>query len=143
MTEATTPAVPEWAIELAASAWDAAETKDTPQDDVLCAVFAIILAKLDANHQAEMIKQLRFRVTLGDAVTTQVIAMQAAVIAHELEGPAAGIRWIKGTLFGPGFLPDIDAAKALGGAQAWFDAKMAEHEAFLAANPIPTPGAAR
>ena len=61
---------------------------------------------------------------------TRRIAMQAALIdAHE-RGHQQGLQWIWNTLVGPGLLPDFDEAKAMGGAQAWFDAKTAESEAL-------------
>lgn len=82
-------------------------------------------------------KSERRAITFGDIVAQQVIAMQAAVIDAELRGDAAGTVWIRNTLMGPGHYPDIEAAKAMGGAQAWFDAKIAEHEAFRAAHPAP------
>lgn len=60
--------------------------------------------------------------------------MQAAVIEMDAgRGAVAAMSWIRNTLCGPGLLPDLDEAKALGGAQAWFDAKTAEEESRLAA----------
>jgi hypothetical protein len=47
------------------------------------------------------------------------------------------MQWIENTLSGPGLLPGMKEATELGGAQAWFDAKMAEHDAFRAAHPAP------
>ena len=63
--------------------------------------------------------------------------MRAAVVAAHLEGPDHGMQWIYNTLAGPGHLPDLDDARALGGAQAMFDAEMAEHKAFRVAHPAP------
>jgi hypothetical protein len=65
------------------------------------------------------------------------MAQRAAGEAASLEGPEAGMRWIANTLCGPGHMPDVQAAKAEGGAQAMFDREMAEHEAFRAAHPAP------
>lgn len=68
--------------------------------------------------------------TYSDVIANHCIAMQAAVIeAHIGKGPDAAMAWIRNTLRGPGLLPDLEQAQALGGAQAWFDAKTAEHEA--------------
>jgi hypothetical protein len=89
------------------------------------------------------VKAERRAITFGDIVATYTIAMGAAVLDGHLKDPANGLQWIVNTLRGPGHLPDIEEARALGGAQAWFDAKMAEHEAFRAAHPMPElPGAA-
>ncbi len=60
------------------------------------------------------------------------IAMQAALIDAELKSQLEGMSWIFNTLAGPGLLPDVDVAKAMGGAQAWFDAKMEEEVARVA-----------
>lgn len=60
--------------------------------------------------------------------------MQSAIIeGHIGDGHAAGLQWMVNTLSGPGLLPDLDEAKALGGAQAWFDAKSAESAAHRVA----------
>lgn len=80
---------------------------------------------------------LRRAITFGDIVHQQVIAMRAAVVDAKLQGSDVGMAWIENTLCGPGHLPDIQAAKAEGGAQAMFDREMAEHEAFRAAHPAP------
>jgi hypothetical protein len=87
--------------------------------------------------RADWVKAERRAIMFGDAVAMLTIAMQAAVIDFELCGPDDGIQWIRNTLFGPGHYPDIDAARAMGGAQAWFDTKMAEQEAWRAAHPGP------
>lgn len=86
---------------------------------------------------AEAAKSERRAITFGDIVHTQVLAMRAAVVDAKLNGPEAGMAWIKNTLEGPGHLPDIDEARALGGAQALWDKETAEHEAFRAAHPAP------
>lgn len=67
-----------------------------------------------------------------DIIDNQCIAMQSAVIAGHLESPAAGLQWIVNTLRGPGLLPDLDVARSMGGAQAWFDAQSAESSALRA-----------
>ena len=87
--------------------------------------------------QAEAAKSERRAITFGDIVHTQVLAMRAAVVDSVLNGPEAGMAWILNTLEGPGHLPDVNAAKAEGGAQVMFNREMAEHEAFRAAHPAP------
>ena len=86
---------------------------------------------------AEAAKSERRAITFGDIVHSQVIAMRAAVVAAKLEGLDVGMQWIANTLEGPGQLPDLDEAKAHGGAQALWDKETAEHEAFRAAHPAP------
>lgn len=85
----------------------------------------------------EAAKSARLAVAATDIVHRQTVAMRAALVAAKLEGPEVGMQWIENTLCGPGHLPDIDEAAAIGGAQALFDKEMAEHEAFRAANPAP------
>ena len=72
----------------------------------------------------------------NDIITNQCIAMQAALLEQSIgKGDEAALEWISNTLCGPGLLPDDSEAAHLpdtptkGPAQAWFDAKMAEHEA--------------
>lgn len=86
---------------------------------------------------AEALKSERRAIAFGDIVQSQVIAMRAAVVAAKLEGLDVGMQWIANTLCGPGHLPNLDEAKALGGAQALWDKETAEHEAFRAAHPAP------
>lgn len=86
---------------------------------------------------AEAAKSERRAITFGDIVQSQVIAMRAAVVAAKLEGLNVGMQWIVNTLEGPGHLPDLDEARALGGAQALWDKETAEAEAFRAAHPAP------
>jgi len=93
-------------------------------------------AEVDRLH-AEAAKSERRAITFGDIVAQQVMAMRAAVVDAKLQGPEAGIAWIENTLEGPGHLPDVQAAKAEGGAQCMFNREMAEHEAFRAAHPAP------
>ena len=87
--------------------------------------------------QADAVKSERRAITFGDIVHTQTLAMRAAVVDGVLSGPEAGMAWILNTLEGPGHLPDVNAAKAEGGAQCMFNREMAEHEAFRAAHPAP------
>jgi hypothetical protein len=87
--------------------------------------------------KAEAAKSERRAVTFGDIVNSQILAMRAAVVAAKLEGLDVGMQWIANTLCGPGHLPDLDEARALGGAQALWDKETAEHEAFRAAHPAP------
>lgn len=90
----------------------------------------------------ELAKAMRIRIEFGDIISNHCVAMQAAVI-DEIQSPGDGIAWIENTLIGPGLYPDIDAALAIpradpkSVAQAWFDAKTAEHEAFRKAHPGP------
>lgn len=85
----------------------------------------------------EATKSERRAIAFGDIVQSQVIAMRAAVVAAKLEGLEVGMQWIVNTLEGPGHLPDLDEARALGGAQALWDKETAEAEAFRAAHPAP------
>lgn len=89
--------------------------------------------------KAEISKGIRCEIMLSDVIHNHVIAMRAAVVAGHLESPDRGLQWIYNTLRGPGHLPDIDEALAMGGAQAMFDAEEKEHEAFRAARPGPEP----
>lgn len=82
-------------------------------------------------------KSERRAISFGDIMSQHISAMRAAVVAGHLESPAHGLQWIVNTLIGPGHLPDLEEARALGGAQALFDKEMAEHEAFRAAHPAP------
>ena len=90
-----------------------------------------------ARLQREAAKSERRAIAFGDIVAQHVMAMRAAVVDAKLNGPEAGIAWIENTLEGPGHLPDVEAAKAEGGAQCMFNREMAEHEAFRAAHPAP------
>lgn len=90
-----------------------------------------------ARISAEANKSERRAIAFGDIVQSQVIAMRAAVVAAKLEGLDVGLQWIANTLEGPGHLPDLDEARALGGAQALWDKETAEHEAFRKAHPGP------
>ena len=95
-----------------------------------------VIGAVQALH-TENTKSERRAITFGDIVHQQVIAMRAAVVAAKLEGLDVGMQWIANTLCGPGHLPDLDEAKALGGAQALWDKETAEHDAFRAAHPAP------
>lgn len=89
--------------------------------------------------KADAAKSERRAVVFGDIVHQLALTMRAAVVDAKLQGPEAGIAWIENTLAeeGPGHLPDVQAAKAEGGAQCMFNREMAEHEAFRAAHPAP------
>lgn len=88
--------------------------------------------------RADAAKSERRAQAFGGIITNQVIAMQAAVIDSELND-SKGMAWIANTLIGPGHYPDLDAARAMGGAQAWFDAKTTEEEARLASITLEQP----
>ena len=106
------------------------------RDSVPSVAVATLTAELELLRK-EAAKSERRAITFGDVVQSQVIAMRAAVVAAKLEGLDVGMQWIANTLCGPGHLPDLDEAKALGGAQALWDKETAEHEAFRAAHPAP------
>ena len=106
------------------------------RDSVPSVAGATLTAELELLRK-EAAKSERRAITSGDIVQSQVIAMRAAVVAAKLEGLDVGMQWIANTLCGPGHLPDLDEAKALGGAQALWDKETAEHEAFRAAHPAP------
>jgi hypothetical protein len=87
--------------------------------------------------RAEAETSERLTIMFGDLLHHQILAMRAAVVDASLRGAEIGMDWIVNTLEGPGHLPDVAAARELGGAQALFDAEMAVHEAFRAAHPAP------
>ena len=95
------------------------------------------LARRLRTAESEAVKSEHRAIAYGDIVHQFTIAMRAAVVAAHLDGPDHGMQWIYNTLAGPGHLPDLDDARALGGAQAMFDAEMAEHKAFRVAHPAP------
>ena len=70
-----------------------------------------------ARLHREAAKSERRAITFGDILAQYVSAMRAAVVDAALNGPEAGMAWIENTLDGPGHLPDVQAAKAEGGAQ--------------------------
>jgi hypothetical protein len=76
----------------------------------------------------DLAKLLRRDALFVDIIDNHCLAMQAALIEGHLRDPASGLKWIANTLRGPGLLPDVDEAEAIGGAQAWFDAKSAESD---------------
>ena len=95
----------------------------------------MVLVPIGALEKAE-----RRAIVYADILERQCQAMQAAVIEESHKGAVAGMRWISNTLIGPGLYPDMSEALALSEddpAQAWFDAKVAESEAFRAAHPAP------
>jgi len=79
----------------------------------------------------------RRAIMFGDVMHHQILAMRAAVVDGILQSPELGLQWIVNTLEGPGNLPDLDEARAVGGAQALFDKEVAEQEAFRAEHPAP------
>ena len=87
--------------------------------------------------KSELAKSEKRAILFGDLLHQNIIAMRAAVVAGKLEGLAQGLQWIANTLEGPGHLPDLDKAREMGGAQAMFDAEIAEHRAFRAAHQLP------
>lgn len=85
----------------------------------------------------QAVKSERRAIEYGDHLHQNILAMRAAVVAGKLESLEVGLQWIVNTLAGPGPLPDLEEARATGGAQAMFNAEWAEHEAFRAAHPAP------
>ena len=93
-----------------------------------------VVNQATATLQREVAQFKRRDVLLGDVISNHCIAMQAALIEECLgEGAEAAMVWISNTLSGPGLLPDLEEARRLGGAQAWFDARSTEREAQLRA----------
>ena len=111
---------------------------------------AVVRVLLDEMNRQSAYKSAAEHAAQADA---RIAALEAAlaksercaiaysdVIANQCyvgEGSVPAIAWIENTLCGPGLLPEHEAAQAMGGAQAWFDAKMAEHAAFRAAHSGP------
>lgn len=99
----------------------------------LCAEVVSLRQQLQAARD-ENAKLERRDAVFTAAIHNHCLAMQAALIEmHIGRGAEAAMVWISNTLRGPGLLPDVDEAEALGGAQAWFDAKTAEEDARVAA----------
>lgn len=95
-----------------------------------------LLAEIDClGNKCAMME--RSAIMCADSLERIIIAMQAAVIECGLTSPQDGMDWIMNTLDGPGNLPDMEDAQAIGSAQAWFDREIAKHEAFRAAHPMP------
>lgn len=102
-----------------------------------CIAFARALLE---QGQAKAMRDERLAVAFSDAITHQCIGMQCAMIEARFSGAEKAMTWIANTLEGPGLIPDYSAALALNAtnpAQAWCDAKFAEHEAHRTANPGP------
>lgn len=82
----------------------------------------------DARMQAEIYSRM-------------IIAMQACIIdaelAHEDGDVPEYMSWLANTLAGPGFYPDVEEAKSLGGAQAFADKAHADLAAHYAKYPLP------
>lgn len=88
--------------------------------------------------QSEVARLRRVVADFVDIISNHTIAMQAAVIDASFNDSDKGMSWVRNTLFGPGLFPDIDEAIEMSEtnpAQAWFDHKMAAHEAFRAQHP--------
>lgn len=119
-------------------AWD--ETGRSSLAFVAAANPAVVLelVRRMRDAESEAVKSERRAIEFGDLLSQRIIAMRAAVVAGKLEGLEQGMQWIVNTLDGPGHLPDLDEARAKGGAQAMFDSEIAEHEEFRAAHPAPT-----
>ena len=97
---------------------------------------ARLLDRLEAAEKDAAKSECR-AILFGDLLHQNIIAMRAAVVAGHLESHAHGLQWIVNSLYGPGHLPNIEEARALGGAQALFDKEMAAHEEFRRTHPGP------
>lgn len=94
----------------------------------LCSAIKEMAAERDALRQ-QLQRMERRGDTFSEIIHNHCLAMSAALIEQAIgQGAEAGMRWIENTLDGPGLLPDLDEARRLGGAQAWFDAKTDEEE---------------
>jgi len=89
----------------------------------------IVLAEEIQRLRTELEMSDRRGNVLSEIVSNHCIAMQSAWIDSELVSPERGMKWIFNTLLGPGLLPNLDAARECGGAQAWFDRESAEDDA--------------
>jgi hypothetical protein len=88
---------------------------------------------VNAKLQAEIYRLKFAHIALGEVISNHCIAMQSAIIEAEINGAESGMEWIANTLIGPGLFPDIDDAKSIGGAQAWFDRETAKELARVTA----------
>ncbi len=122
--------------DLGAGLFEQTEAQTTEKHAKAAELYGQIQAEVQRLH-ADLAKQWRMRMEFGDIISNHSMAMQSALIDSRLRGPEHGMQWIFNTLWGPGLLPDVDAAQAMGGAQAWFDAKAAEHEAMRKKCPKP------
>ena len=122
--------------DLGAGLFEQTEAETDAKHGKATALHGQILAEVHRLH-AEAARSERRAIVFGDIVNSHILAMRAAVVAAKLEGLDVGMQWIANTLCGPGHLPDLDEARALGGAQALWDKETAEHEAFRAAHPGP------
>lgn len=89
-------------------------------------------------YQDEIVILQRQLIRVSGSAAELILLMQAAVIDGHLQSPEKGLQWIVNTLSGPGLLPNLEEAKKLGGAQAWFDEKKAIQEEFRRAHLSPT-----
>lgn len=119
------------------------EAKTTNKHAKAAELYGQIQAEVRRLH-ADLTKAWRIRMEFGDIISNQCMAMQAALIEQSIgTGDDAALAWIANTLEGPGLLPSMSEAARLpktpadGPAQAWFDAKTAEHEAMRSKCPTP------
>ena len=122
----------------AGAAWNTrapvvAQSATTPTDPQ---TIDALLAELD-DARSDLAKHKAHIRLANDIITNHCIAMQSALIEQAIgKGDEAALDWIGNTLAGPGLLPSMSDAAHLpktpevGPAQAWFDAKTAEHEAM-------------
>lgn len=125
--------------DLGAGLFEQTEAETTAKHATAKALHDQIQAEVQRLH-AELARCMRVRLSFGDIISNQCIAMQAALIDQHHKGHEAGMVWIGNTLFGPGLIPDIGEALGLSKtdpAQAWFDAKTAECEAHREKLPSP------
>lgn len=87
---------------------------------------------MDALRKDAAKSELRARM-FGGIIHNHVLAMQCSIIEAHHKGHKEGLQWIFNTLWGPGHVPDIDAAIAMGGAQSYFYAETEKEEKRLAA----------
>ena len=105
------------------------DTKDTARLIEAAPTLRDELQRLRAENerlQADAKKAAARDAMFCNTIERGYLAMQAAWLEAEITTPANGIAWIHNTLWGPGLLPDADEARALGGAQAWFDRESAK-----------------
>lgn len=122
--------------DLGTGLFEQTEAETTAKHAKATELYRRIQAEVTRLH-VELTRAMRVRIMFGDTISNHCIAMQSAVIDADLRTPEAGMVWIRNTLCGPGLLPDVEKAKEMGGAQAWFDAKTAEHEALRKTTPEP------
>ena len=143
--------------DLGAGLFEQTEAQTAAKHSNAAELYSQIQSEVKRLHH-DLAKAWRIRMEFGDIISNQCMAMQAALIERSIgKGDEAALEWIANTLDGPGLLPSMSDAAHLpttpeaGPAQAWFDAKTAEHEALrkkcpkpeaLAAGTAPVLGAA-